>query len=150
MNAVLWLLGVLFLVVPIAELAVIIQVAQGVGVLNTIVLLVVVSVVGAWLVKREGIGVVRRTQRAVQRGQLPHRELVDGALIMFAGALLLTPGFLSDVLGIVLLVPPSRAVVRTALLHRFRNRIEARVRYGPAGPVVDVDERRPRPRPELD
>jgi UPF0716 protein FxsA len=110
------LLGVLFLVVPIAELYVILQVSHGIGVLNTIGLLILVSLLGAWLCKREGIGVWRRLQRTVDRGQLPHRELVDGALILLAGALLLTPGFLTDCVGILLLLPPTRVFFRTAVL----------------------------------
>ncbi|HEX9991607.1 MAG TPA: FxsA family protein [Acidimicrobiales bacterium] len=138
------LLGLLFLVVPIAELAVILQVAHGIGVLNTIAVLVLVSVVGAWLVKREGVGVLRRLQRSVDRGQLPHRELVDGGLILLAGALLITPGFLSDVLGVVLLLPPTRAVVRAAVLARVRRRVAAKV-TGRFGPVIDVDEPPGRP-----
>jgi UPF0716 protein FxsA len=150
---VLVLLGILFLIVPIVELAVIVQVAGGIGVLNTIALLIAVSILGAWLVKREGVGVLRRVQAALQRGQLPHRELVDGALVMLAGALLLTPGFLSDVVGVLLLIPPTRAVVRTAVLARFRHRITTTV-TGRFGAVVDVDGEpvrpRPRRRPELD
>lgn len=148
------MLGVLFIVVPIAELAVIIQVGQAIGVLPTIALLILVSVVGAWLVKREGLGVLRRVQQSLDRAQLPHRELIDGALVMLAGAFLLSPGFLTDLLGIVLLVPPTRAVVRTALLHRFRDRMVAGVRTTRFGRVVDVAGRDwppppPRRRPEL-
>lgn len=110
------LLAIVFLVVPIVELYVIVQVAQGIGILNTLALLVVVGVVGAWLVKREGLGVLRRIRAALDRGQLPHREVVDGALVLFAGALMLTPGFVSDGLALVLLAPPTRAVVRSAIL----------------------------------
>ncbi len=109
------LLALVFLVVPLAELAVIIQVGQWIGVLDTLVLLVLISVVGAWLAKREGIGVWRRIQRQLQLGRMPGNELIDGFLILFAGALLLTPGFLTDVLAISLLAPPTRAVARTAL-----------------------------------
>jgi UPF0716 protein FxsA len=112
-------LGVLFLLVPLAELAVIVQVSGAVGLGNTIVLLVVVSVVGAWLCKREGIGVMRRVQTQLERGVVPGREVLDGFLILLAGALMLTPGFLTDVLAILLLVPPSRAVVRAVLTRRF-------------------------------
>lgn len=114
------LLGLLFLIVPIAELYVIIQVARGIGVGSTIGLLVLISVTGAWLAKYEGIGVLRRLQTTVGQGRVPSAEIVDGALILFAGALMLTPGFLSDVLAIVLLLPPTRALVRRALLRRIR------------------------------
>jgi UPF0716 protein FxsA len=136
-----WLLAVVFLVVPIVELAVIIQVGQAIGVLETIVLLIAVSVLGGWLVKREGTGVVRRISAAVNAGRVPGRELADGALIILAGALLITPGFVSDILGIALLLPPVRAVVRPILLTALAKRAIVG-RAGPAGygrgPTIDV------------
>jgi UPF0716 protein FxsA len=116
---------VLFVLVPIAELAVIIQVGQAIGVLETLALMVVVSVAGAWLVKREGVGVWRRAQRQIDAGVVPGRELVDAALIMLAGALLLTPGFLSDCIGILLLLPPVRAGLRRLVIARMRKRVVA-------------------------
>ncbi|MDY7104026.1 MAG: FxsA family protein [Actinomycetota bacterium] len=118
------LLMILFLVVPIAELAVIVQVSDWIGgVLPTIALLIVVSIAGAWLVKREGLSAFVRVQRELERGEMPTKTLVDGLLILFGGALLLTPGFLTDGLGFLLLVPPTRAAVRTILIRRFRDRI---------------------------
>jgi len=117
-------LVVLFLVVPLAELYVIIQVGQAFGALNTIVLLILISAVGAWLVKREGIAVWRRFQRQVESGSIPGRELADGVMILFAGALLMTPGFLSDIAGILLLLPPVRAAVRAGLLRHAARRAE--------------------------
>ena len=115
-------LVVLFLVLPFAELAVILQVAHGIGVPETIVVLLAVSAVGGWLCKREGLGVLRRIQRGLEAHQLPTRELADGGLILLAGALLVTPGFLSDLLGILLLLPPTRAVFRTVLLATLARR----------------------------
>ncbi len=120
------LLALVFLVVPLAELAVIIQVGQWIGVLDTLVLLVLISVVGAWLAKREGIGVWRRIQRQLQLGRMPGNELIDGFLILFAGALLLTPGFLTDVLAILLLLPPTRATARRALRRALAWRLVTR------------------------
>jgi UPF0716 protein FxsA len=114
------LLALLFLVVPIAELYVIVQVAHGIGVPETILLLIAISFVGAWLTRVAGLGVIRRLQRTVSEGRVPSAELVDGALVLLAGALMITPGFLSDCLAILLLLPPSRAVVRHALLRRIR------------------------------
>ena len=121
------LLAVLFLVLPIAELYVLVQVAGGIGFLNTIGLLVLVSVVGAWLCKREGLGLLRRIRLSLDRYELPGKELVDGALILFAGALLLTPGFLTDCLGILLLVPPTRAVARGVVLSYLARRTQLAV-----------------------
>ena len=105
-------LALLFLIVPFVELYLLLQVGQAIGVLNTIVVLIAISALGAWLVKREGLAVLRRAQQRVDDGQMPARELVDGVLILFAGALLLTPGFLTDVLGVILLFPPTRAAFR--------------------------------------
>lgn len=119
-------LFLLFLVIPFAELFVILRVAHVVGVLNTIAVLVVMSMVGAALVKREGIGVLRRAQERMNAGQMPGRELVDGVLVLFAGALLLTPGFLTDAVGVLLLLPPVRAAMRAGVIRRLRNRVVIR------------------------
>lgn len=133
------LLLLAFLVVPIVELAVIVQVAQGIGLANTIGLLIVISAVGAWLAKREGVGVARRFLDTMQRGQVPTREVVDGALILFAGALMLTPGFATDLLALVLLVPPTRAAVRSVVLRRYRGRIFVQRAGHSGGPVWDAE-----------
>ena len=114
------LLAVVFLVVPIAELYVIVQVAGGIGIPETILLLIAISFVGAWLARVAGLGVLNRLQRTVRAGKVPSAELVDGALVLFAGALMITPGFLSDCLAILLLLPPTRAVARAAILQRIR------------------------------
>lgn len=120
-------LFLLFLVVPFVELYVLIQVGQAFGVLNTVIALVVVSVVGAWLVKREGLGTLARARSRIEAGQVPGKELVDGVLILFAGALLLTPGFLSDVLGVLLLLPPVRAGFRGAAVRWLARRADLRI-----------------------
>ena len=120
-------LALFFLVVPFVELFVLIQVGQAIGALPTIALLVVVSVVGAWLVKREGLGVVRRAQEQVRRGQVPATELVDGVLILFAGALLLTPGFFTDVFGIALMIPAVRRALRALASKQLGKRAALRL-----------------------
>lgn len=117
------LLALVFLVVPIIELAVIIRVGSDIGALNTIGLLVLMSVAGGWLMRREGIGILQRIQASLAAGGVPGSELVDGVLILFAGALLLTPGFLTDLVGMSLLLPPVRAIVRRILARRFRARV---------------------------
>jgi UPF0716 protein FxsA len=135
-------LALLFFLIPIVELAVIIQMAGVIGVPETILALIVISVVGGWLVKREGLGVWRRLQRQLDRGQLPHTEVIDGFLVLLAGALLLTPGFVTDVVAALLLLPPSRAVARRIVLRRVRRRagtfFVSGVRGRPDG-VIDVD-----------
>jgi UPF0716 protein FxsA len=126
------LLALLFLVVPIAELTVIILVGREVGVLETVALLILMSILGGWMVKRQGLGVLRRIQANLTAGRLPGADLVDGFLVLFAGALLLTPGFLTDMLALGLLLPPVRAVVRRVLGRRFGTQIVAR------GGVIDL------------
>ena len=105
------ILALAFILVPLAELAVIVAVGEQLGLLPTLLLLGV-SVAGAWLAKREGLAAWRRFQQALAQGRVPTAEVADGAMILLAGALLLTPGFLSDVVGILLLLPPTRALAR--------------------------------------
>ncbi|MGI8984958.1 MAG: FxsA family protein [Acidimicrobiales bacterium] len=115
-------LVVLFLLLPLAELYVIIQVGQAIGALNTIVVLILLSAVGVWLVKREGMSVWSRFQRQVGAGSVPGKEIADGVMILFAGALLMTPGFLTDLLALSLLLPPVRAAVRGTVMARAARR----------------------------
>ncbi|MEA3019642.1 MAG: protein FxsA [Actinomycetota bacterium] len=129
------MLVLLFLVVPLAELYVIIQVAHAIGAFNTIGLLFLDSLLGGWLMKREGLGVMRRLQAKLQNGEVPGRELVDAFLIMLGGALMLAPGFITDILGMALLLPPVRAVIRAALARRFRT---VAVNRGGFGDVIDL------------
>jgi UPF0716 protein FxsA len=129
---VLVVLVLVFLVMPLIELAVIIQIGGAIGVLNTVGLLLLSSIVGGWLMKREGLGVLRRMQGAVAAGRVPGKELADAALILFGGALMVAPGFLTDVLGMLLLLPPVRAVVRAALRRRLAVRVLG------TGNVVDL------------
>ncbi len=110
----------LFVVAPLVELYVIVQVAHGVGAPETILLLFAISVVGAWLAKRQGIAVLRRMQTTVAEGKVPSREIVDGALVLFAAALMIAPGFLSDASRSCCSSPPIRALVRTSILRRIR------------------------------
>jgi UPF0716 protein FxsA len=116
-------LVVFFIVVPIAELYVLWQIGSAIGILPTIALLILDSVLGAALMRSQGRAAWRRFNRALAEGRVPGREVMDGALVIFGGALLLTPGFLSDFLGLILLLPPTRAVVRSVLLRRFAGRI---------------------------
>src|SRR5919206_5269262 len=119
------LLVLLFVVVPIVELFVIIQVGEAIGVLPTIALLIADSVLGSMLMRSQGRAAWRRFNAAIREGRIPHREVLDGVLVIFGGALLLTPGFVTDVLGIVLLLPPSRAVVRNLVGRRLVPRMVA-------------------------
>ena len=127
-----FLLVLIFIVVPIAELAILIQIGQAIGVWWTIALLLVDAVLGSLLARSQGRITWRRFNEALRAGRPPAREVMDGALILFGGALLLTPGFLSDILGVFLLLPPTRALVRAVLVRRFADRMVASM-TGPRG-----------------
>lgn len=114
---------VLFVVVPLVELYVIIQVGQEIGALWTIAILVADSLLGSMLMRSQGRVAWRRFNEAIAAGRVPAREVVDGVLVIFGGALLLTPGFVTDVFGLLLLLPPTRALIRRALVRRFDGRI---------------------------
>ncbi len=116
-------LVLLFILVPIAELAVIIQVGQQIGVLWTVAILVADSVLGSLLMRSQGRAAWRRFNEVLRSGRPPAREVLDGVLVIFGGALLLTPGFITDVFGVALLAPPTRAVVRRLLVRRFADRM---------------------------
>lgn len=103
------------------------QVASQIAWIPTIVLVIGVSLIGALLVKREGLGVIARVQEGFSGGRLPSDELADGAMIFFASALLLTPGFLTDFFGIGLLIPPIRALFRPRVISFFKKRVEVKV-----------------------
>jgi UPF0716 protein FxsA len=116
------LLVLLFIVVPIAELYVIIQVGEAIGAVPTIAILLADSLIGSLLLRHQGRGAWRRFREAMAEGRVPAREVLDGALVIFGGAFLITPGFITDVVGVVLLLPPTRAVVRRMLVATFARR----------------------------
>jgi UPF0716 protein FxsA len=105
----------LFVVVPIVEIYVIIQVGQVIGAWWTVLLLIVESFLGAWLVKREGGKTWRALQETIRSGAMPGRELADGGLVLVGGTLLLTPGFVTDVFGFFLVLPFTRPIARKVL-----------------------------------
>jgi UPF0716 protein FxsA len=147
------LLVALFIVVPIAELAVIIQVGQAIGVWWTVAILVLDSILGSLLMRSQGRATWRRFNEAVRVGRVPAREVADGVLVIFGGALLLTPGFLSDIFGLLFLLPPTRAVIRRVFLRQAMKRIAGSMTGARTprpngrdddleGTAVDVDPRR--------
>ncbi len=117
------LLLVLFIVVPIIEIFAIIQVGQAIGVWWTIGLLIADSILGSILMRSQGRAAWRRFNAALAQGRAPAREVLDGVLVIFGGALLLTPGFVTDIFGALFLIPPTRAVLRRVLVHRFAARM---------------------------
>jgi UPF0716 protein FxsA len=109
------LLILLFIVVPVAELYVIIKVGELIGVWPTLALLLADALLGSWLLKHQGRNAWRRFNEALAARRFPGREVVDGALIIVGGTLLLTPGFLTDIVGVFFLLPPTRAIARRVL-----------------------------------
>ncbi len=132
----------LLIAVPLAELYVIFQVAHQLGVLETVVVLVLVSVMGGWLVRRVGMGILARSMGQLVEGRVPTDEMINGGIVLVAGALMLTPGFLTDAVGLVLLVPPVRVALRLLIRRRVRRRIDqgrASMFASRFGTVVDAD-----------
>jgi UPF0716 protein FxsA len=122
------ILLVLLIAVPIAELWVIVQVADGIGILWTLLLLFGISIAGARLLKQQGTSTWKRLRETTARGGIPTEEVTDGFMILLGGALLLTPGFLTDVVGLSLLIPPARAVMKNLFRRVMARRARARER----------------------
>ena len=131
------ILVALFIVVPIIELYVIIQIGSLIGVWPTIALLLADAVLGSLLLRHQGRGAWRRFNAALAERRFPGREVADGLLIAVGGTLLLTPGFVTDILGAIFLIPPTRAIVRR-LLRGYMGKRFAVVGVGSmGGPVND-------------
>jgi UPF0716 protein FxsA len=120
-------LVLVLIVAPLIELGAFIQVTQWIGLLNALAILLLVSLGGVLLVRHQGLGVIRRVRDQVRAGNLPAADLVDGLLILIAGVLLILPGFVSDFVGLLLLLPPTRAFVRRRIQKRYSVRIASRV-----------------------
>jgi UPF0716 protein FxsA len=130
-----FLLVALLIIVPVVELFVFVQVAQWIGVWEALLLLIAVSMLGAWVVKVQGLGVVRRISADLSNRRVPAGSMVDGALLLVAGTLLLVPGFLTDLVGLVLLVPVARVGIRNGLIGRWtRKYLPRTVRMRPDSP----------------
>jgi UPF0716 protein FxsA len=114
----------LFLLTPALELGVLIQVDKLIGFGPTIGLIVATGIAGSYLARREGLNTWRRLNERLNTGDLPGKELVDGVIILVAGALLVTPGVLTDIVGFLGLIPPTRALIRKFLMRRFRSKME--------------------------
>jgi UPF0716 protein FxsA len=136
------LLILAFIVVPLVELAVIIQVGQEIGLLPTVAILLADSILGGLLMRSQGRAAWRRFNDAMRAGRVPHREALDGALVIFGGALLLTPGFITDIVGLLLLLPPTRAVARRIVSRLVVHRVLVGA-AGAANGAVRARRRRP-------
>src|SRR5690242_1493589 len=138
------LLVILFIVIPIVELYVIIQVGEAIGILPTLALLLADAVGGSLLLKHQGRGAWRRFNEAIAARRFLGKEVVDGVLIVIGGTLLLTPGFITDVVGLFFLVPPTRALTRR-LLRRYTLGRFAVVSIAGPGPFRPPGGAGPRP-----
>jgi UPF0716 protein FxsA len=155
-----FLLVLIFILVPLAELYVIIQVGGAIGLVPTLVLLLLDALLGSMLLRQQGRAAWVRFNRALAENRLPHKEVFDGVLIIFGGALLITPGFITDIFGLILLIPPTRAIVRGISSRIVRRRMSLgetvwgfgrgqgpdRRRSAPNGPGPDRDPAGPPPR----
>jgi UPF0716 protein FxsA len=127
----------LVVVLPLLELYVIVQVGQQMGLIPTIALLIIVSAVGTSLVKREGLKIFKEFTEAIRRGVEPSVQIVHGVCILVAGVLLLAPGFVSDIVAIALLLPPTRSLITLVVLRRSRAKITV-IRATHSGPIVET------------
>lgn len=149
-------LFLLFTLVPLLELWLLLRIGQSIGVAPTISLVVVTGLVGTLLAKREGLRVIRSWRQSVSQGRLPEEGIIGGALVLVGGVLLVTPGVVTDVFGLILLLPPTRrrvaALVRRRLERKIREGAIRVVSYrgGPraADDVIDAEFRRPPEGPE--
>jgi len=143
----------LLVLVPLIELYVLVQVASAIGVWNAIGLLLLISIIGAWIVKRQGVAMWRRAQLQITAGSVPTKEMADGVLLLLAGILLLVPGYVTSAIGVLLLLPPVRALVRGVLVHRWVGKVTV-IRATYRGPIdttaTDGARDVPPGRPELD
>jgi len=139
-----WVLAVLFVALPLLEIYVLIQVGQVIGALWTVLLLIAVSIAGSYLIKREGARAWQALRQALASHKMPARELADGALILMGGTLLLTPGFISDAVGLFFVVPFTRPVARRLLTAFLTRKF-----LGQTGQTTQTVQRPgPAPRPE--
>lgn len=148
-------MGILLLaaliLVPMAEIAVFIQVGGVIGLWPTLALVLLTAMAGSWQLRTQGLATLERARQQFERGVLPARELFDGLCLLVAGALLLTPGFVTDAAGLLLFLPPFRDLLRRLLLRRFQAAGETRVwvdgqeirpdRPAAPGEVIDADYR---------
>jgi UPF0716 protein FxsA len=111
-------------IVPAIEIAVLLYSGQLIGVWPTIVLIILTGILGTYLAKQQGLETIRRTQEQLRRGMMPGEAVLDGISILVGGTLLLTPGFVTDIMGLMLLLPPTRKFFKVLMLKAFKNWID--------------------------
>lgn len=135
----------LFLVTPTVELILLFKVGEVIGSWPTVALIIATGVAGSYLARREGLSAWQRLNQSIARGGLPGKELLDGVIILVSGALLITPGVLTDIVGFSGLLPPTRALIRTFIMKRVKRKMEdgsLNMQFGFfGGPFSGPDER---------
>ncbi len=117
-------LFLLFTVVPVLELYLLIKIGTAIGVFETIMVVIITGIIGAWLARREGFHVLMSINRSLGRGEVPARKLVEGLLVFIGGTLLLTPGFLTDIIGFSFLIPVFRNIMVTIMIDHFKRSVK--------------------------
>lgn len=117
-------LFILFTIIPIVELYLLIKIGGMIGALNTVLIILFTAVIGAYLAKTQGFRVIRKINQALNEGRLPARELLDGMVVLLGGFTLLTPGFLTDFIGLSMLFPPTRILYIKLAVRIIQNKIE--------------------------
>jgi UPF0716 protein FxsA len=135
-----------FIAIPAAEIYVILLVGDAIGLWPTVALLLADAVLGAWVVRHQGRSAWRRFRLALAEGRIPAREVLDGGLVIAGGAFLITPGFLTDIAGLVLILPPTRGRVRGALVKRLKAGAAVRVWAARPAGFASTTQRPPGPR----
>ena len=117
---------IIFIILPILELAVLLRLDNAIGLFQTIILIFLTGIIGAWLVRQQGINILFRIKKEINNGNIPAKEMIDGVMLLIAGAVLITPGLITDSFGFLLLIPYTRNFIRKWI----RNRIEKYVNSG--------------------
>ena len=123
-----WRLVLLFILVPILEIAILIDIGRAIGTVPTILFVIGIGVLGAYFIKREGFRILFTIRHKLEMGQIPADELIDGVIILLAGVLLITPGVLTDIVGLLILLPFIRILLRNRIKQRFSAHITMHTR----------------------
>ena len=137
----------LFILIPVAELYLFMTLGKELGIANTLLIIVITAILGASLTKSQGRQAMAKLQQATSQGRMPAREAVEGIMILIAGAVLITPGFLTDAIGFLLLVPPVRALLARSLGQRIKGKIKI---VTPDMPPQNHEEDPPKRKSKLD
>ncbi len=121
-------LFLLFTIVPAIELALLITIGTRIGALNTIVIVLATGFIGAYMVRAEGLDVVRRLQRTMAEGAFPAEEILDGVMVLVSGALLITPGIMTDIIGFLMVIPRSREPIKRLIKIYLKGKVYLGIR----------------------